>query len=765
MSDGRAQIDPEALLAHGDFVRAIARSLLWDEHAAEDVVQQTWLAALGAPAGASRGWLGAVAHNLAIKRLRGDRRRVVREAAASRPEAVPSDVQILERERLRRSVVAEVLALPEPYRATVLLGYFETLPPRDVARRMDVPVETVRTRTRRAIEMLRVRLDERHGDERGAFCGALAIWAGTPRGGAIAAGSALGGGIVMGKAVVVGSLAVVAAFAAWMLWPHDAADTTTAAAPPGAAAPAAAAPGSGGSENPAPPRQRADAEVAAAAAAAPEPSKEPVLRGRIVDKAGRGIADAMVVVSGAAVRTPGSGAPYLRSDADGLFTWKAGAAGDVTVTLRDEAMFDPTDGTQRDVEVPCDEVVFVVDRKPTATLAISGWDAETGKPLPYVACDFGARRVSTWGGTNGRLMAVVRLASAAGDVVHLVASFDGGYTGERDIGVKDGDRVDVRVDVSREGEIRGRVVDSSGAPVANAIVFLGEEDKGRGDEPFKPFEEKRIRDGVRTDRDGKFELRGAGRWVSIWHTHGGPVTVPRGDAANVVLPARGVVRGVLRAADGTPEPNRKLWLDRVYETTTDATGRFEFTNVEPGTRGLSLSGGKPKAYVAVRVGAGATVDVEVRPGLPSVRIEWPGRTSLGRFVGLVPLGEVGSLGIGQPADGAITVTDLLPGRYVLLGEVGAVAEADVTGPTATAIVGTGEIVVHASPKKRLWVVPAGAGYLARLLGGRQAGAGVPADGVQRFTGLAPGRYEVGVECDGARATVEVKDGIVETTIE
>jgi DNA-directed RNA polymerase specialized sigma24 family protein len=38
--------------------------------------------------GAHRGWLAAVARNLAIKRIRGDRRRALRETAASRPVAV-----------------------------------------------------------------------------------------------------------------------------------------------------------------------------------------------------------------------------------------------------------------------------------------------------------------------------------------------------------------------------------------------------------------------------------------------------------------------------------------------------------------------------------------------------------------------------------------------------------------------------------------------------------------------------------------------------
>jgi hypothetical protein len=222
---------------------------------------------------------------------------------------------------------------------------------------------------------------------------------------------------------------------------------------------------------------------------------------------------------------------------------------------------------------------------------------------------------------------------------------------------------------------------------------------------------------------------------------------------------------VLRAEGGAARPATKLWLDRVRETITDADGRFEFKDVEAGTRGLSLVAGKPKTYVAVRVRAGEASDAELRPGLPEVRVEWPGRTTLGRFVALVPLDDVGSMAVGEPTDGAVVAKDVLPGRYVLVSEGGAVACADVRDARATAVVGTGEIVLRAKPKTRAYVVPADAGYLARLLAGRMAGAGVPADGVRHFTGLAPGRYEIGVERDGVRTIVDVKDGPVEATIE
>ncbi|HKB17191.1 MAG TPA: sigma-70 family RNA polymerase sigma factor, partial [Planctomycetota bacterium] len=129
--------DPETLLTHGDFVRALARSLL-DEHRAEDVVQQTWVAALERPPrapGRLRAWLAIVARNFAARAARSEDRRARREEAAARPERVPSTAELFEREAARRRVVEAVVALAEPYRACVLLRYFENLPPREIAGR------------------------------------------------------------------------------------------------------------------------------------------------------------------------------------------------------------------------------------------------------------------------------------------------------------------------------------------------------------------------------------------------------------------------------------------------------------------------------------------------------------------------------------------------------------------------------------------------------------------------------------------------------
>ncbi|MCI0346416.1 MAG: RNA polymerase sigma factor, partial [Chloroflexi bacterium] len=60
---------------------------------------------------------------------------------------MPAVVEILEREEARRRVVEALLALDEPLRTTLILRFLEELPPRAVAARMDIPVETVRSRT------------------------------------------------------------------------------------------------------------------------------------------------------------------------------------------------------------------------------------------------------------------------------------------------------------------------------------------------------------------------------------------------------------------------------------------------------------------------------------------------------------------------------------------------------------------------------------------------------------------------------------------
>jgi len=169
--ESRADLD--SLDEHREFVRGVVRRLLRDEQGVEDVLQDTWMAALESPPrdrGALRGWLARVGRNFAISRLRGDARRARRERAAARAEALPAEsASRLEQHRM---VVEAVLSLREPLRSTILLRFYEDLPPREIARIQGVPVATVRSRVRRGVERLRTWFDRRH-ESREDWCLAL----------------------------------------------------------------------------------------------------------------------------------------------------------------------------------------------------------------------------------------------------------------------------------------------------------------------------------------------------------------------------------------------------------------------------------------------------------------------------------------------------------------------------------------------------------------------------------------------------------------
>lgn len=160
-------LEIEALLAQAPYVRSLARALVFDAHLARDVEQETLLAALShgpRERGALRAWLAVAVRNFATKVWRSDARREQRERRSARAEsAVPSPAEVLEREDLRRALVERVLELDAPLRDVLVLRFFDELPPREIARRLGLPLETVRTREKRALALLRQRLDRRCG--------------------------------------------------------------------------------------------------------------------------------------------------------------------------------------------------------------------------------------------------------------------------------------------------------------------------------------------------------------------------------------------------------------------------------------------------------------------------------------------------------------------------------------------------------------------------------------------------------------------------
>lgn len=184
-------------------------------------MQEVWLAALERPPksrGSLRGWLATVLRRKAIDGSRAAGRRAHYEAGQPAPRrSGPADDLIAETEMQGR-VTDAVLALDEPYRAALVLRYVGGHPVAEVARLLDVPVETVRTRLKRGLARLRKQLDGEQGGRRDAWMAVLAPIAWPDKALGISTGTAatvIGGGVMGSKVAVVAGGVLVAALATW----------------------------------------------------------------------------------------------------------------------------------------------------------------------------------------------------------------------------------------------------------------------------------------------------------------------------------------------------------------------------------------------------------------------------------------------------------------------------------------------------------------------------------------------------------------------
>lgn len=321
--------EAQALLEHSGWVRALARKLVRDPNLADDLAQETWLAAFEhrpSNEGNLRAWLGTVLRNLVRQVGRGEDRREARERASARPEAVDSTLDVVERMSLHRQVVEAVMELAEPYRTVILLRYFETRTPTQIAARLGVPVSTVKTRLARGIELLRQRLDREHAPDGRSMLMALVPLT-LKTGGSPAP---LLGALFVSTQVKIVLACALALAGAYVFWPdqdESPLERSAAAAPHAELQNDVAGPGGTAvSEAPQiPQRQQADAASGPAESTEPvvaaSPASAPIL-GRTLDALGHPLAGEVVafVAPGRASVALSGEEPSTVSDVRGRFS-------------------------------------------------------------------------------------------------------------------------------------------------------------------------------------------------------------------------------------------------------------------------------------------------------------------------------------------------------------------------------------------------------------------------------------------------------------
>jgi RNA polymerase sigma-70 factor (ECF subfamily) len=167
IAQGRAEALSELYGRYGRLVFSLALSSVGDQATAEEITQDVFLRVwqragqYRADRGKVSTWLSGMTRHRAIDQLRRRSSRPERHSMAwaeTSAEAEPftSDVEeivalTIERKRVR----AAVAQLPENQRQVLALAYFQGLSQSQIAEVLDLPLGTVKTRVRLAMQKLR----------------------------------------------------------------------------------------------------------------------------------------------------------------------------------------------------------------------------------------------------------------------------------------------------------------------------------------------------------------------------------------------------------------------------------------------------------------------------------------------------------------------------------------------------------------------------------------------------------------------------------
>ena len=134
------------------------RGLTGEPTQAEDLLQQTFLIAMERLGRRKRGdvraWLFTIAHNLAIDRLRKQRRMSGAEVP-DEADPAPLPAGIAAAGEMAEQVRREVAKLPESQREVILLRYYSEMSFKQIAEQLGCPLNTALTRAHYGLKKLR----------------------------------------------------------------------------------------------------------------------------------------------------------------------------------------------------------------------------------------------------------------------------------------------------------------------------------------------------------------------------------------------------------------------------------------------------------------------------------------------------------------------------------------------------------------------------------------------------------------------------------
>jgi len=159
----------EAFRRHAGAVFALAQRLLWERAPAEEMVQEIFLRLWEHPdrfdqsRGSLRSFLLMDAHARCVDRIRSDSRRRDREERSARAEMVTGyDLDLEAYDLDVAEQVREIMAsLSDAERRAIELAYFGGHTYREVARILDQPEGTIKSRIRTGLTRLRTQLVDR----------------------------------------------------------------------------------------------------------------------------------------------------------------------------------------------------------------------------------------------------------------------------------------------------------------------------------------------------------------------------------------------------------------------------------------------------------------------------------------------------------------------------------------------------------------------------------------------------------------------------